>query len=545
MRTTLCSSFTRCITFAVALLAMGIMASPASAQNNCLQDEFGSKKLGCTADDVRVAKVVNVRALDGTPLNTCFQGSTFSFLADFEIATNASSGRTNVGLYFASQGQPSALTGTCVDNIISPLHQCPGASNGIMCGSDNYHATSSTDNCGETSSGDSSPVFGAAAEGVTVVINNFLCEAPAGSTTLELPNCTSWQIPGATLACDSPQPGFPWQPGAIPGTSSKCSCSVLPLPITPVTATAIVQKACTTTNTPGPATFAQNPNSQSPTMCDAGAEGSTVTYTVSVTNTATAGSIVIDQICDSQYGSIYTDGSLSACPAGSSNITATNGTCPPAPLAFGASGTCTFTAIVGENLTGLVDTVRVSGHSSVNTSSTFSQTSNSVTVTSSDAPSTATVTKGVAATEAACATVRYNVNVQNSSAADETLKLSAFNDTFYGDVTTVHGSVLGTTCGVASGSPGLGTLSGVTASSSNGGALPTTLSVGTAGTAGTFYMCQFDGQFCSALDSNSCISNVDKVTATLLGDEGEAVTQTGNTITVKECLAATVTQTTP
>jgi hypothetical protein len=62
---------------------------------------------------------------------------------------------------------------------------------------------------------------------------------------------------------------------------------------------------------------------------------------------------------------------------------------------------------------------------------------------------------------------------------------------------------------------------------------------------GSDYACQFDAQFCSALDNNSCISHSNKVSATLAGDEGETVTQTGNTLTVKECLQASATSTTP
>jgi hypothetical protein len=330
-------------------------------------------------------------------------------------------------------------------------------------------------------------------------------------------------------------------PTAVPGTKSKCNCDIISLPITPVTVTPIVQKACTTTKTPGPATFTQNPNTQTPTTCDAGAEGSTVTYTVAVTNTSNVANnnVVVDQICDSQYGNIFTaTGFTPSCAAGTSGITPGNITCPPSPIAPGATGTCTFTALVGENLTGLTDTVTASGHSSLNTSSTFGPTSsNTVTVTSTDAPSTATTTKGVVGTEAACATVRYSVDVKNTSGFDEALSLSAFNDNAYGSITSLHTGILGTTCGVASGSPGLGTLSG----STGAGALPAALAVG-----GSDYQCQFDGQFCSALDANSCISHTNSVSGTLASDEaGDSVTQTTNTITVKECLTATVTSTTP
>ena len=557
MRTTLCS-LTRCIAFAVALLAMAIMAAPAFAQNNCLQDEFTAagnhQTLGCTANDVRVAQVVNVRDLTGKPLTTCFQGSTFSFLADFEIVTSSTSSRSNIGLYFATQNQATALTGSCVDNIISPLHQCPGASTGILCGSDNFHELDAApDTCGDTSSSDKSPVFGAAAEGVTVVVNNFLCQAPAGSTTLQLPNCTSWQVPGKTILCETPAPNYPYEVAAIPGTTSKCNCGTIALPITPVSVTATAQKACTTSITTGPAAFTSS--TQSPTSCDEGAEGvDPATYYVNITATETAGNGIVDQICDTAYGTIYDDDFLNSsnqrvfptCKSGTVGGSLTNNTCASGLTLSGtAPGQCQFTAPAIGELTSVTDQVTASGHSSINLTSTFTTPqSDSVTVSSEDAPSTATVTKGVVGTEAACATVRYSVNVQNTSGADETLKLSSLTDTAYGDITNLGSgtppTVLGTTCGQASG--GLGTLAGSTGT--GGGALPATLSVGAVGAPGTFYTCQFDAQFCSAL-SSGCIQNVDKVTGTLTGDEGETVTQTGNTITVKECLTSTVTSTTP
>jgi hypothetical protein len=158
-------------------------------------------------------------------------------------------------------------------------------------------------------------------------------------------------------------------------------------------------------------------------------------------------------------------------------------------------------------------------------------------VTSTDAPSTATVTKGVDSIAAGCATVRYSVDVHNSSGADEVLSLSAFNDSAFGSITSVHGSVLGTTCGVSSQSAGLGTLSG----STGGGTLPASLAVG-----GNDYTCKFDGQFCGDLatitlpagsNPSTCLGlqHTNKVSGTIVGDESETVTQTGNTLTENVC----------
>jgi hypothetical protein len=522
-----------------ALLAMTVLAAPAFAQaNNCLQDEYSlqqSQKLNCTANDVRVAAVSpNIKDLNGNVLGTgvcdttngpcCIQGSEISFLADFEIVTSSTSSRSNIGLYFASQGQANALTGTCVDNIISPQHTCPGTTNGTLCGSDNYHeldGSPTTDNCGDTSSTDNSSVFGAAAEGVTIEVNNFLCQPPKGSTQLVLPNCTSWQVPGKTLTCFSSPPSFPYNANAIPGSPSKCNCGTITLPITAVTPTANVTKACTTKNTSG-----------LNTKCDAGNEGSTVTYTVTISNTTNVGGITIDQICDSAYGQIYP--STGTCKAGTVG-TGTFVSCSTFDIPNPGSATCTFTAVQLELAT-VTNVATASGHSDVSPTSTWSGQSNSVEVDSEDAPSAATVTKGFVGTEAGCATVRYSVDVKNTSTADEVLTLSTLSDTAYGDITKLGGAtpptILGTTCGVATTSSGLGTLS----TSSGAGVLPASLAVG-----GPDYQCQFDGQFCSALDNGGCITQVDSVSGTIVGDEKEGVTETENTLTVQECFIATVT----
>src|ERR1700757_2569597 len=94
------SVLVRCITskrlavFAVALVGMCVLAAlPASAQT-CLQNEYNlvhKQKLNCTANDVRIAEVTNIRnPQTGATLSTCFQGTTFSFIADFKIVTTSS-----------------------------------------------------------------------------------------------------------------------------------------------------------------------------------------------------------------------------------------------------------------------------------------------------------------------------------------------------------------------------------------------------------------------------------------------------------------------
>jgi hypothetical protein len=440
-----------------------------------------------------------------------------------------------------------------------------------MCGDVDYEELDQSINneqaptaCGDTSSTDNfANAFGPGTQRATLEVDNVTCPAsgstcPAASgltgSCLVLPVCSSWYQPANGMpVCNSPT--HSWVSAAIPGTPSKCTCGVLYVPVIPVTVAPIVQKACTTANTPGPGpgpVFTFSPNSATPTTCDAGAEGSTVTYTVAIHSTATLASnnTVVDQVCDSVYGKIYSDFASPTCPAGATGFDgkATNINCPPggaAGIAPGATATCTFTAPQGEIAT-VTDTVSASGHSSLDTSATFTNTQSvdSVTVTSTDAAASAAVTKGVDSLVHGCATVRYTVGVHNGSGADESESLSAFNDSSFASITTVHDNVLGTTCGQAptvNNLPGgIGTLSG----SNGAGTLPATLAVG-----GNDYTCKFDAQICGDLTTinlptppgGTCLGlqHVNKVTATIADDnsEGNAVSQTANTLTEDVCFS--------
>ena len=514
------------------------LAQTATAQNACLQTAYG-KNVQCTANDVRVAFADNVRdPLTGQTITSCIAGSTFSFVADFHVVTTATA-RENIGLYFATGGQGSArTTGTCSDNIISPTHKNPNVDyvanpNAPLLGTSQYEeldTSTPTDTCGDISTSDNNQV-------VAVYVQNALCKAAAGTNQVALPNCTSWQQPGGTLLCVSPAPQYPWVPAAVPGSPSKCNCDdTFTIPVTIQSPNISVAKACNTanTNSPNPPDFTDlsAPNPHSCTLT----EGGQVTYTVDmVNNQSNFGSVVIDQICDSAYGTIFQVAGFPAslaCPAGSvTGATVTPGSgCAADTIAYGGSATCTFTVNQAEGTT--VDNIAtVRGHGT--SAGSFGPTkSNQVEVVSSEASSSATISKTYGSTTNACATVRYNVQVSNSSGSgsDETETLSALSDSAFGDITKLSTSVLGTTCGVAVGQAGLGTLSGVTASASNGGALSTTIGVGSS------YSCQFDAQFCSALDPNGCISHSNTVTPTLTGDEGETVTQSGGGLNVRECL---------
>jgi len=589
-RTSCCKT----VLFVVVVLVLAVVATPAFAAGDptlCLQGQYNAfvgqsgsctstpsnNTLGCTANDVSISQIPqsSIQIISGgentTNGPTCFQGGNVTFTADFDILTTANAanagGRDNVGLYLATKQacsstvttdcNPSvkfgpggkvtstALCGTCSDNIISPAHTISGTSctvgtAGCILGSDDYHefdtgvsVGNQPDNCGDTASTDNSPVFGVGNEGVGIEVQNMFCGGQTctvnGKTGLLLNYCTSWQTPGSAIACRT-TPGtweYPFnpttgKPEAVPGTSSKCNCSTVCLPITPVSITSTATKSCTTPLT-----------SSASTSCDAGAEGSGLaTYTITLTPTATAGDTVIDGICDSVYGTLA--GSPAGCAALNSGVT--NNTCAaPSTVVGGAtppnSYSCSFTApSIGEN-NSVTDTVTFTGHASANTTVTFSKTSNSVTVHSEDAPATATVTKSFINNLGACVNVRYKVDVHNSSAADEDLKLSGLADTSFGDLTSsANTKLLGSDCGVAA---GFGTLAGITFTPADtlvafSSSSPFALNQG-----GSDYVCHFDAQICSsALDTNGCFTHINSVSATLALDETGSTCEnsSGNTV---------------
>jgi hypothetical protein len=578
-------SFTRAF-LCTGMLMLLAAAVPVFGQSTlCTQDAYNSyngltahpKTLSCTANDVQLSAVTGVSIInsDGTITSggKCVSGTPFSFIADFTIKTTSSSARSNIGIYFGTGAgnitNDQALTGTCSDSILTPTYgkTTTGANpTNYTLGDPNYeeldtNGETSPNGCGDTSSTDNNPPLPVGEQTAELEVDNVSCPLTASpcpndpsTTCMALPECTTWYQPTANIPlCSSTDHN--WVPAAVAGTTSKCNCTTLYIPIQLIQPSATVAKSCNTTLTTG----------TGKTDCDAGPEGSPVTYHVTISNTTPAneGGLVVDQICDNRYGSIYDDGVVTtACPTGTighSYVTGTTcGSGTVGDIANGSSGSCDFTVGHGENLS-VTDTVSIMGHSDIATTTTFSGSSNTVTAHSSDAPSSASTTKGLATGPInACVTLRYNVTVANTGAEDETLTLNqvgtygqagyatALNDSYFGDITQDHGtggagSVTGTTCGVA-GSAGQGTLSG----SPGAGAFPKTLAAGT-GTPptsdGGSYTCQFDGVICGAPSSTAVadcaegLTNLDTVTANLTADEAaDTITQNSHQFTANVCL---------
>jgi hypothetical protein len=190
----------------------------------------------------------------------------------------------------------------------------------------------------------------------------------------------------------------------------------------------------------------------------------------------------------------------------------------PTTIAQNASMTCTFDGTVtGTEPLLVTDTVTANGIAG----GVPVTDRDSITVTIGEAAAAAQVSKSLDGAQE-CAIARYKVKVDNLSAAstDETEALTKLLDDKFGNITALgsasgNPTVVGTTCGVATGSAGLGTLSGATGA----GTLGTSIAVGGS------YTCEFDGKFCAALTATSitCTSgleNMDTVTATLTQEDG-------------------------
>jgi hypothetical protein len=569
-----------------AVLALVVLAIPAFAQNTCLQNEYnisqgvsatgtvGSTKLNCTANDVRIAEVSNVRdpATGGT-LSSCVLGSHFDFIADFKVVTSSTSSRSNIGMYVATNSTTQALTGACSDNLIPPpatigtrpksglttaQFPCTAGSN-IQCGTNYYDEFDpAPDSCGDTSSQDNGGA--AATQIITMLIPNYSCTPPAGTNQLVLPNCTSWQIPGGTIQCQAPSGQQSWNISAIPGTKSKCNCAVISLPVIAQTPSVAVQKECTTpVNNPGPRAFDPgNPNAQppvaptqSPVACNSGVEGSdTVTYHVQVTNQSNFGNVTVTTLTDSAYGNIG-----GSCPSAGCTALSTGCTLPQT-IAAGSNYECSFTAKSAG--TASSDAPTVTNHVTANGTSQFGgafgpSNSNDVTATPTEAPSSATVTKSLNSLRAASIQARFAVDVQNTSSSqfDENETLTALSDSVFGAVSpTPSSSIDSTTCFTSAsvalpvGGTGYQCTYDVTIPLN---ALSSVKEYGT----GT---CNTSTHFCSAGLPNATACNVNSdcdssclglhhsnyVTAAINGDEGAAdlVTPTRNTLDTDVCLTS-------
>ncbi len=292
-----------CIAIALALLTACQSASgedhaaqAITAGASCMEDVWkahgNTQELGCTANDVGIASATNIRALDGTPLDSCIEGTTFSFVADFNVNLTAQA-RFDVGMYFDTAGDPEAdgaLTGTCGVNTIAPFDPLTGLGSPTF-----VQLDGAPDTCGDID-GSHNPQI------VTVQVNDVVCKAGAGGL-LSLPNCTSWRQSGSNETCDEVTDAFP-------GSPSKCNCDqgfTVGIAVRPPTA-AVVKSFVSL-------------------LC------SDVRYSVTVNNTSDTQVLSLTQLVDSSFGDLF---------AVHDSVLAT--TCAATAIPVGGSASCTFDA---------------------------------------------------------------------------------------------------------------------------------------------------------------------------------------------------------
>jgi hypothetical protein len=198
----------------------------------------------CTANDVSVASAdIESYSFDGVNYTqyagqtiTCNEGEPLFVQLKANIKENATSKRTDIGAWIATDGG-NARTGTCNHyNLIAP------DSGTVVDGVSNVDG----DYCGDLENQDSSFV--------ELGIISTVCHADASSDSLHIGSCLGWTEPGGDQACpqngSNTANGFRW--GTVPGTTSKCNCSGFNINITVNKSASLeVVKACVPTTDPG------------------------------------------------------------------------------------------------------------------------------------------------------------------------------------------------------------------------------------------------------------------------------------------------------
>jgi hypothetical protein len=376
-------------------------AQPASALeatgNVCLETLFGSKT-NCTAEDVKIAKAINVSVAK------CTEGTTIPELTGtFEVLLSGKGSiksRLDIGLYFDIHGDVDsngnrenngARGGTCQLNTIPIL---PGVDlDGDVCGDvDTAH----------------NDLF------VTITLHNVSCVDTDGDGKLNLPNCVSWQTPGQDGVCTQATQ-------AIPGSSSKCKCDdAFNIPVE------VERPGISVTKAAAPDTLNE--------------PGGSVDFTVTVHNDGAVVSVTLTTIVDDPDNDPNTKNSTTYNAAD---------ICDTIVLGPGLSTDCTFTRTVSGEPGKVTDKACVSGHDANN--NPVGPTCATATVTIVGVNPSAAVTK-----IATKAVVTFEVTVHNLSTAEQGF-VDKLCDDKYGAVAThgtftcaagTLGTIKGTTCSV-------------------------------------------------------------------------------------------------
>jgi len=453
-------------------------SGPTVPNTSCMQKVFGSpvsgaNKLNCTANDIRLSRAISVSP------EKCTAGLKFNLTATFETVVTANA-RYDGAFFFRTDGGANArgdgttATGSC---SVSQLN-----TNGPGLNLDG-------DSCGDLNAG---------TYNVTFTIPDVLCQDTNGDGFLNLPNCTSWHSnQGTACSLDTNVAD------ANPDTKSKCVCDdTFQVPVLVEEGTISALKDVT------PNTPSSRPE-----------PGGEFQYTISVKNTASAVNMTLDRICDDQYGTIAvaTRNPPLTCPAGAlGSINSTTCVLTPDvvlvpggnsnPDTPGSVYSCTFKASVTGGVQSVTDIVTFFGHDANNKAT---KATDSAQVSISDVPPSVTVVKSLDGI--ACADVNYRVKVTNTDAGDADITLSSLVDNQFGNIASLQGSVLSTTC-----------------------AVPQTIGKVDPNVTGSgIYECTFRAHFCGT-------SNTDVVTATVHDGDNPATNVTADSNSLKVTISATV-----
>ena len=370
----------------------------------CLQRIFGtpvspSNRVNCTANDIRLSKVLSVSP------TSCTKGVDFDLEVTYEIDVTANA-RYDAAFIFRldggtnARGDGASASGTCsLSALFPPPPPNPPALN------------LDGDTCGDLNSGKYQ---------VTFTIPDVECSDSNGDGKLNLPYCTSWHSNQGTV-CEISEPFSELDaPDFRPDTKSKCVCDDnFQVPVTVEEAELSVVKTASPTQVPEP--------------------GGEVTYTVEVTNTATVESVIIETIDDDIYGDL-TD------PA---NLLVSENDCPDLvgeTLGPGETLSCSFKGQVSGNAGDRVtDIVEVCADQPGVNPLVCGDDDADVDIT--DVYTAPTVQKTAQSTANCRVDVTYQVVVSNNSEVD-LLTLNTLSDDRFGNIAAVQGDVISTTCSV-------------------------------------------------------------------------------------------------
>lgn len=207
-----------------------------SIDNHCMGDVAsanGISGLNCTANDIDIAEALDINIIAGDPdpndgVDECTIGEDVTFSAKFRFELSAQE-RHDLGVWFATGGQPDARSGACLvstgplfSNASGFLNDLDGMTTGV-CSSDTSQKCNADsdcrgkenicsfkpDYCGDIDDSTSPQFF-------EIEITT-ACVDKDRNGELDLPVCLSWRQPGADEYCKNAE-------DAYPGSPSKCNC---------------------------------------------------------------------------------------------------------------------------------------------------------------------------------------------------------------------------------------------------------------------------------------------------------------------------------